>query len=214
MSYELDGEQSVVVVSFPDDSNAYEALTRLKELDSQHQIDLSGAAVVARGEDGHVVVKDEVGDVGVEGTATGGVIGLLIGIIGGPLGILIGGATGLLIGSLFDMEDADDTESVLGEISSSVRVGHTALLAEVTEQSPEVLNAAMAELNGSVLRRSVYAVEAEIAAAEDAQRAAKKQARKHLREQKHAAHKKKIHAKVEELKAKVHPHETAGAASA
>ena len=116
---ELDGQPNVVVVSFQDDSNAYEALTTLKQLDSQHQIELSAAAVVARGEDGHVEVKDEVGDVGVEGTATGGVVGLLIGIIGGPLGILIGGATGLLIGSLFDMEDADDTESVLSEISES-----------------------------------------------------------------------------------------------
>jgi len=209
---ELDGQPNVVVVSFQDDSNAYEALTTLKQLDSQRQIELSAAAVVARGEDGHVEVKDEVGDVGVEGTATGGVVGLLIGIIGGPLGILIGGATGLLVGSLFDLEDADDTESVLSDISQSVRVGHTSLVAELSEQSPEVINAAMAQLSGSVLRRPVYEVEAEIAAAEDAQRAAKKHARKLLREQKHAKHKKQIHAKVEELKAKVHPHEAVGAA--
>lgn len=208
---ELDGQPNVVVVSFPDDSNAYEALTTLKQLDSQRQIELSAAAVVARGEDGHVEVKDEVGDAGVGGTATGGVVGLLIGIIGGPLGILIGGATGLLVGSLFDLEDADDTESVLSDISQSVRVGHTSLVAELSEQSPEVINAAMAQLSGSVLRRPVYEVEAEIAAAEDAQRAAKKHARKLLREQKHAKHKKQIHAKVEELKAKVHPHEAVGA---
>lgn len=205
------GQKNVVVVSFQDDSNAYEALTTLKQLDSQHQIDLSGAAVVARGEDGHVEVKDEVGDVGMAGTATGGVLGLLIGIIGGPLGILVGGATGLLIGSLFDLEDADDTESVLGDISQSVRVGHTAVVAEASEQSPEVIDAAMIQLGGNVLRRSVFQVEAEIAAAEDAQRAAKKQARKKLREQKHAQHKDEIHAKVEELKAKVHPHHAVGA---
>src|SRR5271154_2793047 len=177
MSDELDGQPNVMAVSFQDDSNAYEALTTLKQLDSQHQIELSAAAVVLRGEDGHVGVKDEVGDVGVTGTATGGVVGLLIGIIGGPRGILSGGATGLLIGSLFDMEDADDTESVLSDISQSVRVGHTALLAELSEQSPEVVNAAMAQLGGSLLRRPAYEVEAEIAAAEDAQRAAKKHAR-------------------------------------
>ncbi len=75
---ELDGQPNVVVVSFQDDSNAYEALTTLKQLDSQRQIELSAAAVVARGEDGRVEVKDEVGDAGVEGTATGGVVGLLI----------------------------------------------------------------------------------------------------------------------------------------
>ncbi len=208
---ELDGGPNVVVVSFQDDANAYEALTTLKQLDSQRQIELSAAAVVARGEDGHVEVKDEVGDVGAEGTATGAVLGLLIGIIGGPLGILIGGATGLVVGSLFDLEDAEDTESVLGDISRSVRVGHTSMVAELSEQSPEVIDAAMAQLGGSVLRRPVHDVEAEIAAAEDAQRAAKKHARKLLREQKHAKHKQQIHAKVEELKAKVHPRETVGA---
>ena len=209
---ELDGSPNVVVVGFPEDSNAYEALTTLKQLDSQRQIELNSAAVVARAEDGHIEIKDEVGDVGLEGTATGGVVGLLIGIIGGPLGILIGGATGLLVGSLFDLEDAEDTESVLGDISQSVRVGHTSLVAQLFEQSPEVIDAAMAQLGGSVLRRPVYEVEAEIAAAEDAQRAAKKHARKLLREQKHAKHKKEIHAKVDELKAKVHPHEAVGAA--
>ncbi|HUA44502.1 MAG TPA: hypothetical protein VMA77_04700 [Solirubrobacteraceae bacterium] len=64
---ELDGRQNVVVVGFQDDSNAYEALTTLKQLDSQRQIELSAAAVVARNEDGHVAVKDEIGDAGVAG---------------------------------------------------------------------------------------------------------------------------------------------------
>jgi len=212
MSDDLEG-RSVLAVSFQEDSKAYEALTRLKELDSQHQIDLSAAAVVLRGEDGQIAVKDEVGDVDLAGTATGGLLGLLIGILGGPLGILIGGATGLLIGSLFDAEDADDTESVLSDISRSVRVGHTAVLAEVSEQSPEIVDAAMSQLGGSVLRRPVYEVEAEIAAAEHAQRAAKKEARKQLREQRHEKHEKKVHENVEELKAKVHPHKEAVSAS-
>ncbi len=213
LSQESTPEESVVVVSFEQDGNAYEALTRLKELDSQHQIDLSAAAVVVRSEDGQVAVKDEVGDLGLAGTATGGVIGLLIGIIGGPLGILIGGATGLVIGSLFDLEDEDETKSMLSDISQSVRVGHTALLAEVSEPSAEVIDAAMDRLGGSVLRRPVYEVEAEIAAAEDAQRAAKRQARKLLHEQRHAKHKEKVHDKVEELKAKLHHRKDAVGAS-
>ncbi len=210
---ELGERRNVVVVNFQDDSSAYEALTGLKQLDSQHQVDLTAAAVVLRGEDGRITVKDEVGDVGLAGTATGGLLGLLIGIIGGPLGVLIGGATGLLIGSLFDIEDADDSESVLSEISQSVRVGHAALVAEVSEQSPEVIDAAMAQLHGTVLRRPVFDVEAEIAAADEAQREAKRRARKLLREQKQAKHKKEVDAKVKELKAKVKPHDAVGAST-
>lgn len=201
---ELDGPDNVVVVSFQEDSSAYEALTDLKEIDAQGQVNLRAAAVVVRGEDGHLVVKDEVADNRAVGTATGGVLGLLIGILGGPLGILIGGATGLLIGSLFDIGDEEDTKSVLSDISRSVRVGHTALLAEVTEPSADVIDSAMSRLSGTVIRRGVVDVEAEMAAAEDAQRAAKKEARKLLREQRHAKHKAEIHAKIEELKAKLH----------
>jgi uncharacterized membrane protein len=112
--------------------------------------------------------------------ASGGLVGLVIGVLDGPLGILIGGATGLLIRSLVDIDDADDTESVLSDISKSVRVGLTALLAELTEQSSEVIDTAIARLGGTVLRRSVDEVEAEIAAAEKARREAKKQAFKEL----------------------------------
>ena len=79
---------TVIAVSFEDDRNAYEALTLLKELDSQGQIDVMGAAIVTREEDGQLVIKDEVNDDDWPGMAGGGVIGLLIGV-GGPLGVLI-----------------------------------------------------------------------------------------------------------------------------
>jgi hypothetical protein len=56
-----------------------------------------------------------------------------------------------------------------------------------------------------VVRRSAADVELEIAAGEDAQRAAKK-ARKELREAHHKEHKEKVDAKVAELKAKLPGH--------
>jgi len=211
MAEEFAGQQNVIAVTFAEDSKAFDALTAIKELDSQGQIELIGGAVVSRGDDGRVDAKDTIGEDGYTGTATGGVIGLLIGILGGPLGILIGGATGLLIGSLFDVDDDDDTRSVLTDLSRSVQVGRDALLAEVVEQSVEVIDTAMSRLNGEVLRRSVADVEAEIAAAEDAQRAAKKAARKHLREQRKAQFRERIHEKIEALKAKLHRHHATAA---
>ena len=51
---------NVVCVSFEPDSNAYAALTALKELESQMQLGVDAAAVVARGDDGAIVVKDRV----------------------------------------------------------------------------------------------------------------------------------------------------------
>jgi uncharacterized membrane protein len=199
---------NVVVVTFghdaADDKNAYQALTDLKELDSQGQIKIAGAAIVTRGLDGRVDIKSEVGDLPYEGTASGGVIGLLLGIIGGPLGMLLGGTTGLLVGSLFDIDDATTTESVLSDISTQVRPTRTAVLAQVTEQSYEVVDTAMARLGGDVMRRPVVDVEEEIAAAQEAQRKAEREARKELHEARHEQRREDAHAKVEELKKKFH----------
>ena len=196
--------ENVVVVSFAEDSSAYEAFTNLKELDEQRQVSIKSAAIVQRGEDGHIVTKDSVEGNQLTGTATGGLIGLLVGILGGPFGVLIGGATGLLIGSLYDIDDAEETESVLAEISSAIRPGHTVVLAEVDEQSDDVLDQAMVRLGGSVLRRRVEDVEAEIAAAEDAQRAAKHEARKQLLDTRRTRAKDEIRRIVDALKARAH----------
>jgi len=195
---------NVVVVTFREDGKAYEALSTLKQLDAQGRTKLMGAAVVTRGDDGHVVMKDQVGGDTYEGTASGGLIGLLIGILGGPLGVLLGGATGLLLGSLYDLDDVDETESALSEVSTTVQVGRTTLLAHVIEEHTEVIDADMALLTGTVVRRPVYEVEDEIARAQEAQREAKKAARAKLRKAHEEKTRAEAHAKVEELKGKLH----------
>jgi uncharacterized membrane protein len=207
---------NVLVVTFGEDpendSNAYQALTDLKQLDSQGQIKITGAAVVTRDLDGRVEVKSDVGDDPYVGAASGGVIGLLVGILGGPLGVLIGGTYGLLVGSLFDLDDAETTESVLAEISKQVHPSRTAVLAQVAEQSPDVIDAAMGRLGAEVMRRPTVEVENEIAAAEEAQRKAKREADKELREARVAKTKHDAHAKVEELKSKLHRTEAGSSA--
>lgn len=194
---------NVIAVSFEDDGNAYKALTSLTELDSQHRVRVVEAVVVVRGDDGQLVVKDKV-ESSLPGAAGGGLIGLLIGVLGGPLGVLVGGTYGLFVGSLFDLSDIEEADSALTAISSSVRLGHSALLAVVDEQSPEVVEAAMSDLDGTVVRRTVADVEAEIAAAESAERKAKQEARKELVRERHEHDKTAVQAKLEELKAKLH----------
>src|SRR5690349_622887 len=91
---------NVIAVSFEHDANAYEALTTLKELESQERVGVQEAVVVVRDEEGQIVEKGSTESMFLGGTASGGLIGLLIGIIGGPFGMLIGGTSGLLAGSL------------------------------------------------------------------------------------------------------------------
>ena len=204
---------NVIAVSFDDDANAYNALTVLKELDSQRRVGVQHAVVVIRDEDGQLIEKDAIESMFLQSTAGGTLVGLLIGIIGGPLGVLIGGTTGLLVGSMFDLYDIDETESALGAISGSLKVGRTGLLAVVTEQSPEVIDVAMSNVGGTVLRRSVDDVEAEIAAAESAQRQAQHEARKELLRSRREQNKAAVNAKLEELKAKVHHGEKSATAA-
>jgi uncharacterized membrane protein len=194
---------NVITVSFKQDNSAYQALSRLKELDDQGQISLAGAAIVERGQDGQLTVKDQVQDPHIEGAATGGLLGLLVGILGGPFGILIGGATGLMVGSLFDLDDVVDEGSALATISTSIRPGDTVLLAAASEPSSAVIDSAMDALGGSVVRRSIVDVEAEIAAAEEAQRAAKREARAKLRADHRRQLGDEIHAKVDAMAAKL-----------
>jgi uncharacterized membrane protein len=200
--------QNVIAVSFEDDRNAYKALTSLKELDSQQRVRVAEAVVVERGEDGQVVEKDRVESTSLPGTASGGLIGLLIGVIGGPLGVLVGGTYGLFVGSLFDLSDIEEADSALAQISGSVGLGHTALLAVVDERSPEVVDAAMADIDGTVARRSVADVEAEIAAAESAERKAKAEARKELIRERRERDTAAVQAKLQELKTKLHGRQT------
>jgi uncharacterized membrane protein len=195
--------ENVIAVSFSDDANAYEALTRLKELDKKHAAGVVAAAVVARGDDGKIVTKDHFEADSGEGTVTGGLVGLLVGVLGGPIGVLIGGASGVLVGSLFDQDDTDRTESALTDISKSIRVGQTGVLADVSEESPAAIDAVMANLGGTVVRRSAADVEAEVAAAEEAQAAAKKKAREELREARQKKQKGEIDAKLADLRAKL-----------
>ena len=194
---------NVIAVAFDTDVNAYAALTKLKELDSQEQIEVHEAVAVQRAADGTVTVKDRVGSPELVGTAGGGLTGLLVGVLGGPVGVLIGGSTGLLVGSLFDLDEADEVETALGRLSETVEPERTAVLAVVTEPSPEIIDAAMAAFGGTVLRRSVYEVEAEVAAIEEAESKAALEAQLELVRSRRDHDRDAAHAKVEALKAKV-----------
>ena len=65
MSADPCSPNNVLVVTFGDDpendANAYQALTDLKQLDSQGQIKIDGAAVVTRDVDGRVEARRRSG---------------------------------------------------------------------------------------------------------------------------------------------------------
>lgn len=115
----------------------------------------------------------------------------------------------MLIGALVDGHHADEADSVVSDISNSIGVGQTAVVAELVEERPESIDTAMGRLGGRVLRRPVDDVKAEVAVAEKAQRAAQKEARTQLREARHKMRRDEIHVKLEEMKTRLHRSKTA-----
>jgi uncharacterized membrane protein len=203
--------ENVVLVTFEEESNAYQAASALKEASAEGRVELHAVAVVQRAEDGTLRIKEGDADDfpmgtwtgGIVGGTTGGILGLTLGTLGGPLGLLLGGTGGALLGSLIDIDDADRAESVLATMARAIQPNKTGLLADVSEPAVEVVDGEMERLGGEVVRRPVVDVEAEIAAAEDAAMVAEEEARRKLREERSAERKEKVQQKIDELKVKL-----------
>jgi uncharacterized membrane protein len=197
-------QENVVVVGFTEPSKAYQALSVLKECDAQGRIGLESAAVVERTSTGELRIPEGTDNVGLVGTASGSLIGMLIGVLGGPVGVLVGWGSGALMGGAFDIDRAELSNEALTVLGRAIPPESTAVIASVEEPAVEVIDAEMYMLGGEVTRRPVAEVMAELEAAEEAADAAAREARRTLREQRKA----ELHAGVEErvgkLKEKLH----------
>ena len=195
-------EKNVVLLSWDEPSKAYEAFVKFGGLASDG-VQVDAAVVVERAKDGQVRVTDgQDNEVGL-GTLSGSSIGALVGILGGPLGMLLGFAGGALIGSSVDLDRSVGAEGVIGEMSQALAPGRAGVVAEVTEDSPDAIDAFARETGAQLLRRSVDEVLDELAAAEAAADAAAQAARDKVRDEKKAERKEKREELVAKIKAKL-----------
>lgn len=197
-------QENVVVVRFTEPSKAYQALTVLKESDADGRIGLKSAAVVERTAQGELQIADSADNVGLVGTASGSLIGMLVGVLGGPVGVLLGWGAGALVGGSFDLDRAEESDEALSVLSRAIPPGSTALIADVTEPAVEVIDAKMASLGGEVTRRSVIDVVAELGTAHEAADAAAREARRTVREKRKDEITADLDERVAKLKEKLH----------
>ena len=195
----------IVIVSFDQLTQARAAMSELRRLAEGDAITLGTAGIVVREPDGRFWIPEDVARVGFTGAAAGGVIGALLGALTGPFGLLLWGATGALVGSLADAEEADVTDEVLVSVTRSMPPGTSALIADIEEPTFGVVDAAMERAGGRVTRRPRADVEAELAAAEEAGQAARREASRVLRKRRETAGEQTIGDRLSELKEKVTP---------
>ena len=115
------GMENVVVVGFAEPSKAYQALSVLKQCDAEGRIALRSAAVVERTSTGELRTPEGADNVGLVGTASGSLIGMLIGVLGGPVGVLVGWGAGALMGGVFDIARVEKSDEALAALGGRFR---------------------------------------------------------------------------------------------
>jgi uncharacterized membrane protein len=197
-------QENVVVVRFSEQSKAYQALSVLKECDAAGRIGLESAAVAKRGPGGELTIPESADNVGLVGTASGSLIGMLVGVLGGPVGVLLGWGTGALMGGAFDVDRAVTSDEALTVLGRAIPPESTAVIASVEEPTVEVIDDEMQKLGGEVTRRPVAEVMGELEAAEEAADAAAREARRAVREKRKAELTADVNERIGRLKEKLH----------
>jgi uncharacterized membrane protein len=200
---------SVVVVGFKENDQAYAGFSELKSLSDQQQLTARSAAVVERDPAGKLQIKDSFDAESGVPTTGGGLVGMVLGAIAGPYGMLLGLTGGALAGGSFEMRRGDEQDEVLTQLNAAINPGHTVLIAQVNEPTVAVLDKAMGDLGGVVIRKSEADVLTELDAAEDAADAAQAAARQAVREKKMGEITEKREDRIAALKAKFSRHHQA-----
>ena len=169
-------KQNIVVSLFKVESEAYQALTELKQTPGTENSYVAAACLVKK-ENGLVKVLDgfDTGSNTNDDTAKGGLIGALVGILGGPIGVLLGGSLGLLVGSTLDTDDALLNASMLEQITGKMEDGEVAIIGLAFEENEETLDRRFIKFDTVVARFDAATVAAEV---DEAQKMAEETRRK------------------------------------
>ena len=194
--------ESVFVVKFAVESEAYQAFSELKAAALTNDYVISQAFLV-KNEGGKLVEKDEF-DTGIETTndmGAGALIGALVGVIGGPVGVLLGAGYGMVVGSTVDAMDITDNSLLINQVSSSVAEGESALLLLASEINEGSFTRAMEKFSAAVTEFDAGEVAEEVEKAIELEHQMKKEALLKMLEEKKTDHKEKIEAHKARIKA-------------
>ena len=149
----------LIVLAFPSEGGAKEALAVLSHLQKQELIKLSDAATVVRKADGKVKVKQAVDLVGA-GALGGAFWGMLIGLIFLVpwLGLAIGAISGAIAGRFSDI-GIDD--KFIREVGTTIEPGHSALFLLVERMTEDRVLPELQKFYPTVLRTNLSAEDEE-----------------------------------------------------
>ncbi|MFC5182729.1 DUF1269 domain-containing protein [Actinomadura harenae] len=143
----------LVAIAYDDVDTANKVREKVRQLQTQHVIEVSDAVVVERRQDGKIKLHQAVNTV-AGGAAGGALWGGLIGLIFlQPLiGAAIGGATGAAMGAATDLGIDDSFMRRLGE---GLRPGAAAVFLLISKSTPDKVLPELAQFGGQVIQTSL-----------------------------------------------------------
>lgn len=171
----------VIVMNFEQNAEAYQGFSELKKLAMEGKVKGEQMAVVTHSNDGNhkFKVEDFLDFTGSNKTTTGGLIGMLIGIIGSPLLMLLGWFGGSLIGATQDAKEVRNATEIFEYLVNQIGEGQTGLVLIAEEDDNRSINEViMNQLGGGISRFDYEEVEAEVQKAKDVEKTTKESAKK------------------------------------
>lgn len=154
---------TMLFITFDDPAAARAAYEEVKQLHGVRQ-----AAVLERSAEGLLDVPESWVHGAGTPTVVSGIVGGLVGLLGGPLGVFLGWTAGTALGGAAEIKHFQDAAESLAVYSSGLAEGHSLLLVELREHTPDAADAIAARQGGRLVRRPAEEVDAELRAAQAA----------------------------------------------
>ena len=142
----------LLVAVFDTEDAAIKGMQTLTDLHQEGGLSLYASALIARGRDGNIAVKQQ-SEPAPLGTAIGLLTGGIVGILGGPAGSAVGASLGGYIGLLADWARFGVDLKFLDDVGKALNGGKAAVLAEIEESWTSILEPRLREQGGVVFRR-------------------------------------------------------------
>lgn len=171
--------EKVFIMSFDSESKAFQAFSEIKGLHASGKINGEQMSVIEHVPNHILEPLDFIDFTGADQNVKGGLIGMIIGILGGPLGFLLGWFTGSIIGSYRDVKEVEGALSIFDQTINLIPEGSTgAILIAEEKKTGHLDDLIVKRLDGKIVRLNKVAVEEDVSNAIEAEKEAKKHAKK------------------------------------
>jgi uncharacterized membrane protein len=144
---------NLIVVAYPDEYRAAEALAALRRLNKEYLVDLEDACYVTKDAKGKIKLHQNTNLAGA-GAAWGGMWGILIGLLFFVpfLGLAIGAGLGALSGKFADYGIDDKFAK---QLAATMTPGSSAIFMLVRHSTPDKVVPELAQYGGTILQTSL-----------------------------------------------------------